>query len=127
MKSFNFAFAVLLIAGLSMSAAAQTGQPDRTDGSVPATESVKTESFRVWGKCGMCKTRIETTVKSEGASAASWDQKTQLLTVSYDPARTNSDALKKKLAAAGHDTEKYKAPDDVYSKLPACCHYERSK
>lgn len=75
----------------------------------------------------MCKTRIETTAKGEGVTNASWDLKTRILTVSYDPSKTNKDALSKKLASVGHDTEKYKAPDDVYAKLPACCHYERSK
>jgi len=50
-----------------------------------------------------------------------------MLTVSYDSLKTNRDALSKKLASVGHDTEKYKAPDEVYAKLPACCHYERVK
>ncbi len=75
----------------------------------------------------MCKARIEKTVKAEGATSAAWDEKTQMLTVSFDPSKTNRDDLCKKLAAVGHDTEKYKAPDDVYAKLPGCCHYERSK
>jgi len=50
-----------------------------------------------------------------------------MLTVSFDPAKTTVDALGKKLALVGHDTEKYKAPDDVYAKLPGCCHYDREK
>jgi Cu(I)/Ag(I) efflux system membrane fusion protein len=29
----------------------------------------------------------------------------------------------KKLAAAGHDTEKLKADDKAYSALPSCCKY----
>jgi len=32
--------------------------------------------------------------------------KTQMLTVTYDPAKTNKDELSKKLAAVGHDTRK---------------------
>ncbi|MEZ5018858.1 MAG: hypothetical protein R2756_01810 [Bacteroidales bacterium] len=75
----------------------------------------------------MCKARIEKTASAEGATAASWDAKTQMLTVTYDPAKTGKDALSRKLAAVGHDTEKYKAKDEVYDKLPACCHYDRSK
>lgn len=88
---------------------------------------VKTELFKVWGQCDMCKTRIEKTVKAEGATAASWDAKSQLLTVTFDPSKTSQESLSKKLASVGHDTEKFKAPDDVYSKLPGCCHYERQK
>ena len=49
------------------------------------------------------------------------------VTVTYNPAKTGKEALSKKLAAAGHDTEKFKAPDEVYNSLPGCCHYERQK
>ena len=122
MKSINLLHTILLMAGFSMSAFAQTH-----DHSQMNISSAKTESFKVWGKCDMCKTRIESAVKGDGVTTASWDQKTRMLTVSYDPSKTNRDALSKKLASAGHDTEKYKAPDDVYAKLPACCHYERAK
>lgn len=87
----------------------------------------KTETFKVWGKCGMCKTRIEKTAKAEGATTAAWDEKTSMLTVTFDPAKTTKDALSKKLASVGHDTEKFKADDKVYNALPACCHYERVK
>lgn len=87
----------------------------------------RTETFKVWGKCDMCKARIEKGLKIDGISKAVWDQKTQMVTVTYDPAKITVDAMQKKLASIGHDTEKYKAPDDVYEKLDACCHYDRSK
>lgn len=122
MKSLNLVLTVLLMTGFSMTALAQAH-----DHSQMTTSPAKSESFKVWGKCGMCKTRIESTVKDSGATSASWDQKTMMLTVSYDPSKTNRDAITKKLASVGHDTEKYKAPDEVYEKLPACCHYERVK
>jgi len=122
MKSLNVVFTVLLI---TFSVASAFGKI--SDQNQVKMTSAKTESFKVWGKCEMCKARIESTVKTEGASNASWDQKTQMLTVTYDPSKTSKDALSKKLASVGHDTEKYKAPDDIYSKLPACCHYERAK
>jgi periplasmic mercuric ion binding protein len=122
MKTLNLFLTVLFALGLSVSSSAQTN-----DQSNVKMASAKTESFKVWGKCGMCKTRIEKTVLAEGVTTASWDVKTQMLTVTYDPAKTNKESLSKKLAAVGHDTEKYKAPDDVYAKLPGCCHYERNK
>ena len=92
-----------------------------------ADSPTKTESFKVSGNCGMCKDRIEKTVKAEGATSAAWDSKNKMVTVTFDPSKTNVDAFSKKLAAAGHDTEKYKADDKVYNALPGCCHYERSK
>jgi hypothetical protein len=90
-------------------------------------DTLKAESFKVWGKCDMCKARIEKTAISAGAEEATWEAKTQMLKVIYNPATTGKEAISKKLAAAGHDTEKHKATDEVYDKLPACCHYDRSK
>jgi mercuric ion binding protein len=87
----------------------------------------KTESFKVNGECGMCKTRIENGLKMDGISKAEWDQKTKMATVTYDPSKVTVDAMKKKVADLGHDTDKYKAKDEVYAKLPGCCHYDRAK
>jgi len=75
----------------------------------------------------MCNNHIEKSAKEEGATSAAWDSKTKMLSVSFDPSKTGTDALSKKMAAVGYDTEKYKATDDVYAKLPGCCHYERVK
>jgi periplasmic mercuric ion binding protein len=89
--------------------------------------SLKTDIFKVYGKCEMCKSRIEKTLKTDGVTTSNWVVKTNMLTVTYDPSKTSSDVLGKKLASVGHDTEKFKASDDVYTKLPGCCHYERVK
>jgi copper chaperone CopZ len=119
MKTVKFFIALVLLMTTGVFALSQT-TPQKSGGP-------KTETFKVWGKCEMCKDRIEKTAKAEGATKASWDAKTSLLTVSYDPSKTSKDALSKKLASVGHDTEKYKADDKVYNALPACCHYERAK
>ena len=122
MKTLNLFLTVLFVIGFGASATAQAH-----DHSNMSTPSAKTESFKVSGNCDMCKNRIEKIVKAEGATSASWDSKTQLITVTYDPSKTNKDALSKKIASVGHDTEKFKAPDDVYAKLPECCRYERTR
>lgn len=85
----------------------------------------KTETFKVWGNCDQCKTRIEETIKSNGATSADWNVSTKILAVTFDPTKTSVESLSKKLAAVGHDTEKYKADDKVYNALPACCKYDR--
>ena len=87
----------------------------------------KTDTIKVNGECGMCKNRIQKTLKLDGVSSAVWDEDTKLLTVTYNPEKITNDEIQKKIAAVGHDTEKYTAPDDVYSKLPSCCKYERKK
>jgi copper chaperone CopZ len=122
MKTLKLFLAALFAVVLSATTSAQTnGQKSMNQ------QSTKTETFKVWGACGMCKTRIENAVKTEGATTADWDLKTKMLTVTFDPKKTSIDTFSKKLASVGHDTEKYKAPDEVYAKLPGCCHYERSK
>ena len=89
--------------------------------------STKTENIKVWGNCDMCKARIEKAAKVNGVSKASWDTKTKMLSLVYDPSKTNSDDIQKKIAAVGHDTEKFKADDKAYSKLDDCCKYDRKK
>ena len=118
MKSVKLFFAIVLLAAFGTIVSAQTALKTST--------KQKTETLKVWGKCDMCKARIEKAVKEEGATSASWDSKTRLLTVSYNPSKTNPDAFGKKLAAVGHDTEKYKATDEAYQNLPECCHYDRT-
>lgn len=82
--------------------------------------------FKVSGNCDMCKERIETAAKSvAGVSTAQWSTETKILQVYYDASKTNGDAIQKAVASVGHDTEKFKAPTDVYSKLPECCLYTR--
>jgi len=80
--------------------------------------------IKVSGNCEMCKERIETAAKSvAGVTTAEWSAETKQLHVSFDGTKTSSDAIQKAIAKAGHDTEKYKAPDDVYKALPDCCLY----
>jgi copper chaperone CopZ len=124
MKTIRFIITAIIISAFTVNASAQVHDHAKTNADQAA---LKTEKIKVWGVCDMCKTRIEKTVTAEGATSASWDSKTQLLTVSYDTLKTSKEALSKKLAAAGHDTEKFKATDEVYNSLPGCCHYERQK
>ena len=86
-----------------------------------------TDTVKVFGECGMCKNRIQKALKLEGISAATWDTDTKLLSVTYNPGKISNEDIQKKVAAVGHDTEKYQAEDAVYNKLPGCCKYERKK
>lgn len=85
----------------------------------------KTE-FKVYGNCEMCKERIETGVKSlDGVVHAHWGVDSKMLKVEYTEGSTNADELKRKVAEVGHDTESYRASDEVYDALHGCCQYER--
>lgn len=95
-----------------------------TSGSAKA--SLTTDNIKVRGNCGQCKSRIEKAAYSlNGVNKASWNDEKEMLTVTYDASKTNVDAIEKKMASVGHDTDKYKADPKIYGELPACCKYER--
>lgn len=84
-----------------------------------------TAKFKVYGNCGMCEKRIEKAAKIEGVTFADWDVDTKILTITFDSTKVKPNQVHKAIAAVGHDTEKEKAPDNVYAELPECCQYER--
>jgi periplasmic mercuric ion binding protein len=97
-------------------------------GAITVFAQSKTEKFKVYGACGMCENRIEKAAKSvDGVTAADWDQKTNMLELTYDESKTNSDKVHLAVAKVGHDTDKQKAKDEVYNNLHSCCKYERPK
>jgi hypothetical protein len=82
--------------------------------------SVVETNFSVAGNCGMCRTRIEKALKIKEVKFARWDTRSKVLTVAYLSPAITVDSLQRRLAAVGHDTEKFKTPDSVYSALPEC-------
>jgi copper chaperone CopZ len=116
MKTVKIILVVLIATFLGANTYAQSNQTSK----VSAT---KTETIKVSGNCDMCKARIEKAAKFDGVSKAEWDKKSKILSVTFDPSKTNMEIVGKKLAAAGHDTEKLKADDKAYSALPSCCKY----
>jgi len=118
MKSIRFILVAFLAIAYNIQAFMQTGNPS-------GVSATKTETVKVSGNCDMCKARIEKAAKVNGITRADWNKSTKVLTFSYDPSIVTNDAIQKRIAAAGHDTEKFKADDNVYERLPACCHYER--
>jgi copper chaperone CopZ len=86
----------------------------------------KTETFKVFGNCGMCKARIEKAAKSvEGVSTATWNKETKMIEVTFDESKTNVHKIQEAIAEVGHDTEMHKATDETYDNLPGCCKYDR--
>jgi copper chaperone CopZ len=86
----------------------------------------KTEKIKVYGNCGMCKTRIEKAAKSvQGVTKATWDSEDLMLTVTYDDTKTTTLKIEEAIAKVGHDTDNAKATDKTYNALPGCCQYDR--
>lgn len=81
--------------------------------------------IKVSGNCGMCKKHIEKAAKDAGATSASWDKVSKLLTISFDASKTNTDKIETSIAGAGYDTEHKQATEEAYKKLDECCQYDR--
>ena len=103
-------------------------QYDRDEANETKTTAkiVKSYSFSVNGKCGMCKKRIEKAAKSipEVVSAV-WDKETKILTVGVSNKKGKKKNISKAIASVGHDTEFDKASQTAYDDLPGCCYYDR--
>lgn len=83
-------------------------------------------TFKVYGQCGMCETRIENSLKDvEGVLWVDWEIETLELTVKFDSSKITLAEIKKKVAAVGHDSDAVRASDEVYNNLHPCCKYER--
>jgi hypothetical protein len=87
----------------------------------------KTETIKVYGNCEMCKAKIEKAGAQKNVSKVLWSEETNMATITYDAKKTTTDAILKKIALAGYDSDNFLAPDAVYKKLHACCKYERVK
>lgn len=88
-------------------------------------KNTKTESVKIYGNCEMCEKTIETAGSVEKIANVDWNKDSKMATITYDSTKTNQDEILKRIALAGYDSDKFLAPDDVYSKLAGCCQYER--
>lgn len=91
-------------------------------------DKTKTETFKVWGICGMCETTIEKAANSvEGVTKADWNKETKMMEVSYDSTKTMNHKIYMAIANSGYDTEMHKASEEAYASIPGCCQYKREE
>ena len=86
----------------------------------------KKENVKIYGNCNMCKSTIEKAGNINKIAKVEWNKDTKMAAIAYDQKATNLDAVLKRIALAGYDSDSFRAPDDVYAKLPECCQYERA-
>jgi copper chaperone CopZ len=79
--------------------------------------------LKVLGNCESCKKRIENAADLKGVKNATWDDKTQTLKLIFRNDKIKIEEIEKAVASVGHDTEHFKAENQVYSDLPECCKY----
>jgi len=90
-------------------------------------ENQKAESVKINGNCQLCKEKIEKAGNAKNSAQVFWDQQQKSASLTYNSKKTTKDEILKRIAVAVFDNELFYAPDDVYSNLPECCRYARTK
>jgi copper chaperone CopZ len=125
MKNISLIIALCFAFTLNMSATEQSNSSSIEETTISILR-LKTVTFKVHGNCGMCKSKIEGSLKGvKGVASASWNEEKLMMTVTYNPKKIDLDDIHNKIAAVGYDTEKVKAKTEVYNKLHGCCKYDR--
>lgn len=89
-----------------------------------SAQQEKTEkvTFKVSAQCGMCKDRIESTLKAiKGVTKAVVNLDNKSVAITYYASKITPLALKQSIARVGHDADDIKADPKAYNALPACC------
>ena len=86
----------------------------------------KTETVKIYGNCGMCKKTIEKAGNITNEAMVVWNKDTKIATLTYDSQTTTQEAILKRIAAAGYDSDAFQATTEAYDDLPGCCQYERA-
>jgi len=90
-------------------------QPPASD--PPSTVRIKTSAI-----CEMCKERIERNLSlSKGVKEANLNLDDKVVTVAYNPSKTDVAAIRKVINETGYDADEVSADPKGYAKLPSCC------
>ncbi len=72
--------------------------------------------------CEMCKERIEHDLNFEkGVKSSTLDVDTKVVTIIFNPQKTNLNKLRKAVTLIGYDADDMPADDKAYKKLHYCC------
>jgi mercuric ion binding protein len=73
-------------------------------------------------ECDECKKKIESNlIYEKGVKFCKLNVETKMLSVTYNPEKTNSEKIKLAVSKLGYDADEIKADSLEYAKLPACC------
>jgi len=83
----------------------------------PSQVKIKTSAI-----CEMCKERIEKQLAfTKGVAESNLDLKDKVVTITFNPKKTDIAKLKKAINDAGYDADETVANEKSYDKLPSCC------
>jgi mercuric ion binding protein len=112
----RFIIIILCVASLGFAAYAQTKD------NAPKKEGIELLKIKTSAVCDMCKETIEKAMAYEkGVKESNLDVDSKVLTVRYDPRKTNPDKIRKAVTAAGYDADALPAEKRAYDNLNACC------
>lgn len=88
-------------------------------GSAPKLETVKIKTSAI---CEMCKATIEKKLAfTKGVTESNLNLDDKVVTVTYNPKKTDVQSIKKSISEAGYDADEVMADEKGYSKLSDCC------
>lgn len=87
-----------------------------------AEEKDKEVKIKTSAICDECKERIERNLTFEkGVKEAILDLDTKVVTVKYNPKKTDVSKIKANITKTGYDADELTATAEGYKKLPTCC------
>jgi len=87
-----------------------------------ADEKDKEVKIKTSAICDECKERIERGLAFEkGVKEAILDVDSKIVTVKYNPKKTDVAKIKANIAKTGYDADELVANEAGYNKLPSCC------
>ena len=106
MKTIKIIFLFIIASGITNHATAQSD-----------TVYIKTSAI-----CDDCKERIENDLSFEkGIKSGKLDLNTNMVTVIYNPKKTDPQKIREAITRIGYDADTLKAVLKSYNKLPECC------
>ena len=89
---------------------------------VKAKKNYEEVQIKTSAVCGMCEERIEGNIAYEkGVKKVELDKETKIVTIGFDPRKTNADDLRTAISKLGYDADDVPADRESHDKLPKCC------
>ena len=90
-----------------------------------ASDTVRIQTSAI---CDQCKDRIENDLSFEkGVKTVKLDLESKIVTVIYNPRKTDVQKIREAITKIGYDADTLKADLKSFNKLPQCCKHEEKK
>ncbi len=87
-----------------------------------ASSQTDTIRIKTSAQCEMCKNTIESDLSFEkGVKNSDLNMENKIITVIYNPEKTNPEKIMKAITKSGYDADSLKADAKAYKRLPDCC------